>query len=72
MKPLGKLSLRQRVLSHLCKMFAGGWNEERATNLLPESYRIRGIRLCLYKRISHLRYLEAERLVAKYKTHCFE
>ena len=72
MKPLGKLSIRQKILSRLCKLLAGGWNEERATNLLPESHRIRGVRLWLYWQFSHLRYIEGQRLVAKYKTHCFE
>lgn len=68
---IGKMSKRQKVLTFICVKLAGGEFEERATNLLPEEYRIKGFRLWLYRQFSHLRSLEGERLVKKYKTHTF-
>jgi len=67
-----KISRRQKVFSAICKALAGDVNEERATNLLPEAMRIRGMRLWLYKLASRLRYYEGARLVRKYRTHVFE
>lgn len=67
-----KLSRYQKVLSRLCKLVAGGWSEERATNLLPESEQIRGLRLWLYERLSRLRYIEGNRLEAKHGTNVFQ
>lgn len=69
---MGKISLRQEFFSWACKRLAGGRNEERATNLLPQYLRIGGVRLWLFKRVARLRYLEGQRLVRKYHTHVFE
>jgi hypothetical protein len=69
---IGKLSRRQKFLHWLMVKLAGDWTFERPTNLVPESRRIKGIRLWLYKKVAHLNYLEGVRLVKKYKTHSFE
>jgi hypothetical protein len=68
----GKLSIRQKIYSRLCKILAGDSSEERATNLFPDNIRIKGIRLFLYNFFSNLRYKEGKRLVSKFKTHSFE
>jgi hypothetical protein len=69
---IGKMSKRQKFFSFMCKKLAGDEFEERATNLLPEEYRIKGFRLWLYWQFRHLQAKEADRLVKKYKTHNFK
>lgn len=70
-KLTGKLSKRQTFFHYMCVLLSGDETEERATNLLPEEKRIKGIRLWLYKIFSYLNYVEGNRLVKKYKTHNF-
>lgn len=70
-KNVPKISFRQVFFAFMCKKLAGDSGEERTTNLVPNSKRIRGIRLKMYKFFQKLRWNEADRLVKKYKTHCF-
>ncbi len=66
-----KLPFNQIILSKVCKALAGDEFEERATNLLPENKRIRGLRLRTYRLFSKLRYWNAIRISRKFNTHIF-
>jgi len=66
-----KLSKKQKILSWICKKIAGDEFEERATNLLPEGRRIKGLRLKFYNFFARMRYKEGQRLFRKYGTHSF-
>ena len=67
-----RISLKQTILAFICRLLAGDKHEQRATNLLPERNRIKGLRLYLYRYFDHLRYVEGQKLVKKYKTHTFK
>lgn len=68
----GTLSLKQHFYSAMCKILAGDKYEERATNLLPDEKRIKGLRLATYKLFSSLRYKEGMRLAKKFGTNSFK
>ena len=55
----------------MCVLLSGDKFEERASNILPDKYRIKGIRLKLYKIFAKLNFREGKRLANKYKTNNF-
>lgn len=67
-----RLPKHQRALAWICHTLAGDRHEERATNLLPDSERIKGLRLSIYQLFARLRFVNGMRIARKYNTHMFE